>query len=134
MYKHESRSSPVRLIALLENLSHLSPDFFHTSFMDSGFCPMNDTKNSYQISNRLSVSTLDTLTYLFIKRFHIWITFFNLTRMFEYGFCLLNDYHDDCQLDWLSHFHCRALCRALCWCLAILVVGCVHLVRKQFIA
>ena len=68
----------------------------------------------YQLSRYFNLAIYRLIS----SKFHIWITFFNFSHMFEYEFCLMNENHDDHQSGY-TLFTARHV--ALCLSLSVLV-------------
>ena len=107
-FKHKNYAQPtdawLRLITI-GPLSHLSPHFFQISYMDYFLQTLtqiifliNHNQDSCQHGCCLSVCTCEhsnlVIYHQISSKFHISDTFFNLSPMFKYRFCAMNDYQD----------------------------------------
>ena len=74
----------------------------------------NGHQNGRQVSNLVICRPISS-------KFHIWTTFIKLLFMSEYGFCPMNSNLELSPNSWISPFHSRALCGALCLSPTVLV-------------
>ena len=79
-------------------------------------CPMNRNQDDHQTNTKMAAACghYNLVTYHPISsQFNACITFCSISSMFEYRFRPIND-NQDGRHQWLSPYHCRALCGTLC--------------------